>query len=116
MKKIIIALLALVVFATSCKTLTSTTSIKPNESFVLGNNEHGKVKVRLKNISPNNVEVYHAPITGGKHSSQIVKPQQTVNITVDKNTALVVANATNDKAAVELFVKGDLGLSMGYKN
>ncbi|MBC7587697.1 MAG: hypothetical protein H7178_04990 [Chitinophagaceae bacterium] len=115
MKKTISLLLAAVVFITSCKTLTSTTYIKPNESFVLGNNEHGEAKVKLKNISPNSIEVHHAPIAGGKHSSQIVKPNETVTVYIEKNTALVIVNATADKASVELFVTGDLGLSMGYK-
>lgn len=115
MKQTIALLLTVVVFISACKTLTSTTTIKPNEKFVLGNNEHGKAKVKLKNISPNDIEVYHAPINGGKHSAQIVKPQETVMITVEKNTALVIANISNLQASVELFVTGDLGLSMGYK-
>lgn len=115
MKQAITLLLAVLVFITSCKTLTSTTMIQPNKSFVLGNNEHGAAKVKLKNISPNDIEVYHAPINGGKHSSQIVKPNETVTVKVEKNTALVIANLSSLQASVKLFVTGDLGLSMGYK-
>ena len=115
MKQAITLLATVVFFFSACKTLTSTTTIKPNESFVLGNNEHGTAKVKLKNISPNDIEVYHAPINGGKHSSQIVKPKETVIIKVEKNTALVIANVSSLQASVELFVTGDLGLSMGYK-
>ncbi len=114
MKKMIFA--AIVCCTISCSTLTSTTSIKPKESFVLGNNEHGKAAVRLKNISNSDIEVYHAPIGGGKHSTVIVKPQETVNVKIERNTALVIANASADKVEVQLLVKGDLGLSMGYKN
>jgi hypothetical protein len=35
---------------------------------------------------------------------------------VDKNTALHIENKSNEQVAVELLVKGDTGLSMGYKN
>jgi hypothetical protein len=115
MKQTITLLVSVVFFFSACKTLTSTTTIKPNEKFVLGNNEHGKAKVKLKNISPNDIEVYHAPINGGKHSSQWVKPKETVIVYIEKNTALVIANVSSVQASVELFVTGDLGLSMGYK-
>jgi uncharacterized protein YxeA len=114
MKKIIF-LLVVLASITSCKTLTSTTNIKPNESFVLGNNEHRKAKVKLKNIADYDIQVYHAPIDGGKHSSETVKPNQTIIVRVKKNTALVISNASPIQASVELFVTGDLGLSMGYK-
>ena len=40
---------------------------------------------------------------------------ETVIIKVEKNTALVIANVSSLQASVELFVTGDLGLSMGYK-
>ena len=111
-----LVVLALVVFTASCSTLHSNTSIQPNDSFILGNNKHGSFKVKLKNVSKNDVEVYHAPINGGKHSSQNVKPNQSIMIKVDKNTALIIANKFNDTASVALNVTGDVGLSMGYKN
>lgn len=106
---------ALVVFS-SCSSLTSVTTIKPNDSFILGNNTHGKFKVKLKNVSKNDLEVYHTPINGGRHSSQTLKLNESVLVKVDKNTALVIANKSNDTASVELKVTGDTGLSMGYKN
>ncbi len=115
MKQLFIALVFLGIF-TSCSTLHSTTSIQPNDSFILGNNQHGSFKVQLKNVSNNNLEVYHAPINGGKHSSQNVKPNQSVVVKVDKNTALIIANQFDDTATVTLRVTGDVGLSMGYKN
>jgi len=114
MKKILSALALAVVF-TSCS-LTSNTIIKPNDSFVLGNNQHGSFKVKLKNVSKNNLEVYHAPISGGKHSSQNVKPNQNTTIKVDRNTALIISNTSKDTASVDLKVTGDTGLSMGYSN
>jgi hypothetical protein len=86
------------------------------DSFILGNNEHGSARVKLKNTSANEIEVYHAPINGGKHSTQKVSPGKEVVVKIEKNTALVIKNPENAEASVELKVTGDLGLSMGYKN
>ena len=113
--KTILTTLALTVLLSSCA-LTSNTTIKPNDSFVLGNNQHDSFRVKLKNVSKNNLEVYHAPIAGGKHSTQKVKPNDYATINVDRNTALVINNASKDTASVDLKVTGDLRLSMGYAN
>ena len=110
---------SLMFILTSCSvfnSLTSNTIIKANESFLLGNNEHGSFKVKLKNVSRNNLEIYCAPINGGKHSAQIVKPNESLTVKVDSNTALVINNKSTETASVDLKVTGDLGLSMGYKN
>ena len=108
---VFVSLLALA----SCKSLTSTTYIKADDSFVLGNNQHGKFNARLKNISDHEIEVYRAPIDGGTHSRTLVKASQTVQVDVESNTALVINNKSSRQATVELLVKGDVGLSMGYK-
>ncbi len=116
-KKVLPAfIITLALISTSCRTLTSTTYIKPNDSFILGNNEHGTFSVKLKNASSTNLELWKAPITGGRHSPVTVKPNETLKISVDKNTALRIENKANEQATVELLVKGDTGLSMGYKN
>jgi hypothetical protein len=107
--------LALLCFC-SCKTLTSTTTIKPADAFVLGNNEHGSFSVRLKNVSKRTIEIHEAPITGGTHTFVKVAPGQTVKAEVDRNTALIISNVHEITVDVELLVKGDTGLSMGYKN
>lgn len=100
----------------ACSTLNSNTFIQPNDSFLLGNNAHGKFTVRLKNLSKNQVEVYRAPIDGGTHSREIVLPNQSIKMRVERNTAFVIDNKTKDTASVLLKVHGDLGLSMNYKN
>ena len=115
MKKIIFAIAILGL--TSCgifKTITSNTIIAPNDAFKLGDNKHGSFTVKLKNVSKNDLTIYEAPIDGGKHSFVIVKPYETVKVSVDENTALIIENKSADTASVDLFVKGDLGLSMGY--
>ncbi len=115
MKQLAVLLVAFTTLV-SCVTLNSNTVIKPNDSFILGNNEHRKFKLKLQNVSMNEIEVYHAPINGGKHSTIIVKPGNKATVTVEPNTAIYMANKSNDTANVKLKVTGDLGLSMGYKN
>jgi hypothetical protein len=116
MKNVLPAILILTF--TSCgmfKTLTSNTVIAPGQAFKLGDNSHGTFSVKLKNVSKNELTIYEAPISGGKHSFVVVKPDQTVKVSVDENTALIIENNSSDTASVDLLVKGDLGLSMGYK-
>ena len=117
MKKLI-GIYALVILITSCsmfKTITSNTVISPQNSFVLGNNEHGSFTVQLKNVSTNDLVLHRAPISGGTHSYVTVKPTETVKVNVESNTALIIENKSNDTASVDLYIKGDTGLSMGYK-
>lgn len=99
----------------SAYALHSNTTIKANDSFILGNNQHGTFKVKLENVSKNNLEIYHAPIAGGKHSTVIVKPNEKVSLKVDANTALFIQNKSKEEASVNLKVVGDLNLSMGYQ-
>ena len=121
MKKIVITLICgfSAFFMVSCGifgSLTSTTTIGPQNSFVLGNNQHGAFSVDLKNISPNPLKIHLAPIDGGTHTPLVVQPNQKASLKVDRNTAVVIANQFNENANVELKVHGDTGLSMGYKN
>jgi hypothetical protein len=103
-----------VTFLLSSCSLTSTTFIKPGEHFELGNNPHGSFKVRVKNISGHELSIWEAPIDGGRHSPVIVRPNQSVRIKVDKDTAVKIENKQDKEAAVKLKVTGDTGLSMGY--
>lgn len=117
--KTILVLLATVLLLTSCSvfdSLTSNTTIKPNESFVLGDNEHGTFKVKLKNVSNHDLKIIMAPLAGGTHSPVTVRPNETVIVKTQRNTALRIENKSNEVASVDLYVTGDTGLSMGYKN
>lgn len=117
--KLLITLFAILLLVTSCGvfgSLTSNTTIKPNENFVLGNNEHGTFKVKLKNVSNHDLQIIMAPVTGGTHSPITVGPNETITVKAESNTALVVKNKSNENASVDLYVTGDTGLSMGYKN
>jgi hypothetical protein len=119
LSKSIIALLAILLLTNSCGvfgSLTSNATIKPHESFVLGNNEHGTFKVKLKNVSNHNLRIIMAPITGGTHSPITVSPNETVTVKAERNTAIVIENKSIEGASVDLCVTGDAILSMGYKN
>lgn len=99
----------------SCS-LHSTTYIKSKERFLLGDNTHGTFRVKLKNISENEIEIHRAPIGGGRHSGISVAPGQTVRVRVESNTSLVIMNNSEAEASVQLKVVGDTGLSMNYKS
>jgi len=116
--KTIIAALALLILTTSCGvfgSLNSNTSIKPKETFVLGNNKHGSFKTRLKNEGVTTLKIYKAPIDGGTHSPILIKPQESITVKTEKNTALIIENTGDEYASVTLKVKGDLNLGMTYK-
>lgn len=116
MKKIIISIFTVVLFI-SCgafSSLNSNTSIKPNENFLLGNNEHGKFKVTLKNVSNHAIAIYFAPIEGGTYSRQTIEINQVVSTKVASNTAVVIENKSSEYASVDLKVTGDLNLGMTY--
>jgi hypothetical protein len=95
--------------------LNSNTSIKPNDSFLLGNNEHGKFKIRLKNVSNHPIEIHLAPIAGGGYSYQTILVNEVVETKVPKNTAIVIENKSIDYASVDINATGDLNLGMEYQ-
>ncbi len=98
------------------KALNSTTYIKAKDTFILGNNEHGRFYVKVTNTSKQEITLWQCPISGGKHSPFVLTGLSTAKINVEKNTSLKFENASSGQVAVKLKVKGDVGLSMGYKN
>ncbi len=113
--KILITSAFLIAFLASCS-LTSTTLIKPNDSFILGKNAHGRFSVKLKNLSENDLTIWKVPMDGGQHSPTKVQPNETLKVKVERNTGLKIENNNEAEANVFLVVKGDTGLSMGYQN
>lgn len=116
MKTKLFFLFAFTAFLSSCSSLTSVTTIGANNSFVLGNNQHGFYNVKLKNISRQSITVYQKTLTDSLHSFATIKPRETVHVYANKNTALIIENKSDSEAKVELRVNGDTNLSMGYKN
>jgi len=118
MKKISLLIIFISLFFTSCipfRTLNSTTYIKPKESFLLGNNTHGKFSVKVTNTSVTSITIWKCPIDGGKHSPLTLNPSTTIKVKVEKNTALKIENDSKEQISIQLKVSGDIGLSMGYQ-
>jgi hypothetical protein len=97
-------------------TLTSTTEIGPQNSFILGQNQHGGYNVNMRNISNHTLQVRLTPSDGAPQPLVNVKPSEKVSLKVDRSTKLEVINDSPNSAKVELLVTGDTNLSMGYKN
>ena len=112
-----VLLLALLVSFSQCGSLKSTTYLKPNERFLLGDNRHRAFWVSVKNNSESmsDIEIHRAPVDGGRHSGQTLKAGESVLVKVEPNTALVVTNNSTSEASVRLKVRGDTDLSMGYR-
>lgn len=121
MKKSIILLAIFIgLTAAACGTLGagaihSVTYIEPLKSFELGEGKHDSFDASIKNISQVNVEIFTHPLDGEKKSVIMLKPNQLVNLSVDKNTKTIFKNASNSQAAMDIVLKGETSLSMGYK-
>lgn len=112
-----LAFTAMIAVTFSCGvfgSLQSNTSIKPLETFVLGNNEHGTFRTHLKNEGVTVLKICQKPITGGSYSPVLVNPKQSIEVKTEKNTALIIENTGDAYASVTLKVKGDLNLGMAY--
>jgi hypothetical protein len=119
MRKQYLVLLLVTISLVSClslHTLNSTTYIKANDEFILGNNVHGRFNASVTNISNFDIIIWQYPNDGGRHSPITLKPSMNTKVNVDKNTSLRFENHSNEQVAVKLNVNGDIGLSMGYKN
>ena len=118
-KKISFLAMLISIALTSCSIfgkLTSTTTISPNNSFILGNNEHNRFTATAKNVSKQKLEIFLQPLNGQPELVQTLLPQESAKLNVPVNTAVIIKNNSTDTVNVELKVNGDTGLSMGYKN
>jgi len=95
--------------------LTSNTTIKSQDAFILGDNSHGSFSATVTNPSKVELAVWQYPNQGGRHSLVTLHPSETVKVRVAPNTALKIENPSSEEVTVNLKVKGDTGLSMGYQ-
>ena len=119
MTKKYLSIFFIAILAMSCspfRTLNSTTNIKANDAFILGNNKHREFYASVSNISNSEITIWQYPIDGGRHSPIALNGLSSVKVRVDKNTLLRFDNANAVEVALKLKVKGDLALSMGYRN
>lgn len=118
MKKLHYLILALFISMTSClsiRTLNSTTYIKANDAFILGDNEHNRFQVTVTNTSIAPVDIWQYPLSGERHSLVSLRPTEKIKLKVEENTSIRIENSSKEQVAVRLRVKGDLGLSMNYR-
>lgn len=111
-------MIAIGISMTSClsfRTLHSTTYIKAADAFILGDNEHGIFRATVTNASQVPIDIWQYPLTGGKHSLVTLRPSEKAKVKVDANTSIHIENSSKEQVAVKLKVKGDVGLSMSYR-
>lgn len=113
-------LAALLLFFTaacsSLSTLTSVTYIDPQKSFVLGEGNHGSYVADIQNVGQDDIEVIAQGADGISKSLGVLKVNEKGHYDVPANTRVSFKNgSTSDKGVIQIRIKGDTGLSMGYK-
>jgi hypothetical protein len=99
MKRISLLVVLVSLFLTSCiplRTLNSTTNIKPKESFLVGNNTHGKFSATVTNTSVKPITIWKCPLEGGNHSPITRYHLDTTKVKVEKNTTLRIENDSKE--------------------
>jgi hypothetical protein len=118
MKKVLFILTILACFGTACGVfgkLTSQTTIGANESFVLGEGQHGSYNVRLRNKTRQTLTITQTQIDGTVIKTVSAPYNEWLSLDIAGDTAIRISNTSNRAAAVDLIVKGDTNLSMGYQ-
>lgn len=95
--------------------LTSTTVIEPNQSFVLGEGKHGGYKAKLVNKGKVDIEIFTESEKEERKSVGVLKPNDKAEFTILKNTKVIFKNLGDESATIGIKLSGDTGLSMGYK-
>ena len=95
--------------------LTSTTYIEANQSFVLGEGKHGGYTAKITNKGNTDVEVFGERENEERQTLGVLKPNEKGEYNVVKNTKVIFKNLGNETATIGIKLSGDTGLSMGYK-
>lgn len=95
--------------------LTSTTVIEPNQSFVLGEGKHGGYNAKLVNKGKVDIEIFTESEKEERKSVGVLKPNDKTEFTILKNTKVIFKNLGNETATIGIKLSGDTSLSMGYK-
>lgn len=110
----IVNVLCLMLILKSCAHIKSNLYINPEDSFILGKNEHAPFKLKLTNNSKNPLEVQQTSLQVEQPSITKVYPNQTVKVSIRKNCALIIRNTSGDTARAKVKITGDTGLTMQY--
>ncbi len=95
--------------------LTSTTFIEANQSFVLGEGKHGSYTAKIINKGNVEVEVFTALENEARKSLGVLKPDDKGEYNVAKDMQVVFKNLGAEKAVINIKLSGETNLSMGYK-
>lgn len=118
MKKILICIMILASLQ-ACQvfqSLSSTTYIAPNQSFVLGQGKHGSYSATIKNVGNDLIEVIQVDEQGVKNSLGTLQIGEKKSYQVNPNHTIIFKNrSTQKQGIVEIFGRGDTSLSMGYQ-
>ncbi|MGB1205614.1 MAG: hypothetical protein ACPG5B_08220 [Chitinophagales bacterium] len=98
----------------ACSTLSSTTYIDPQKSFVLGENEHSGYTASVKNVGNTDIEVVQLNDKGIATSLGILKNAEKQSYSVVKDATIKFENKGEEQGIIKIFAKGDTNLSMGY--
>jgi hypothetical protein len=115
MKVLFCFLFLTTIFAQACRTLTSQTFIEPGKSFVLGEGTHGAFRAKVKNTGTAAVEVAKESLEGNKTTVAVLAPGDETRVTIGNDTKAIFKNTGTEKATLDLYVSGDIGLSMANK-
>lgn len=106
----------LLLFTAACGTLKSVTYIDPQKSFVLGEGSHGRYVADIQNVGQDDIEVIAQGADGVSNSLGMLKVNEKGHYDVPANTRVSFKNtSTSNKGVIQIRIKGDTGLSMGYK-
>ncbi len=96
-------------------TLTSTTYIEANQSFVLGEGKHGGYTAKIVNKGDVDVEVFGERENEERKSLGVLKPKEKGEYNVIKDTKVIFKNLGDKTATIGIKLSGETSLSMGYK-
>ena len=114
MKKLLLPVIIATLLISSCS-ITSTATVDPDKTFVLGEGKHRRFAVDVENVGNVDIAVDAITLRGTIMQMPVLAPGEKRKITVPKNTRVTFENLGNEQATVQLKVTGDTRLSMGYE-
>jgi hypothetical protein len=94
--------------------IKSTTVIMPGKSFVIGEGNHASYNAVVVNIGPVPVSLFVSGATGQLEPIGSIVTNASQSVKVKSNQTLVLKNADESNATVQLYINGRSTLSMKY--
>ncbi|MBX2802175.1 MAG: hypothetical protein KTR31_31125 [Myxococcales bacterium] len=102
--------------AVGCGTIRSNLTVPAGQAFVLGDNTHRGYVARLENAGRAPVTVVVTTPDGATAAEQVLAPGESGRFPVRADHVTQIgAAAGGADGQVRAFVRGDVGLSMGYE-